>query len=89
MAPGVSRMTTVSEVPTKSKSGPCSQDEVLAPSDARPGRHSGLSHSSSNKPPRRREVWLDKVISRLLSLSGPIKTRHASNTYQILSSGPK
>jgi hypothetical protein len=32
-APWVSHMTTVHEVPTKSKSGFCSQDEVLAPSD--------------------------------------------------------
>jgi hypothetical protein len=29
----VSRMTTVCEVPTKSKSGLCSRDEVLAPND--------------------------------------------------------
>jgi hypothetical protein len=38
VTPGVSRMTTVHEVPTKSKSGLCSRDEVLAPSDhsARP-----------------------------------------------------
>jgi hypothetical protein len=32
--PGVSRTTTVRKVPTKSKSGLCSRDEVLAPSDA-------------------------------------------------------
>jgi hypothetical protein len=30
--PGVSRSTTICEVPTKLKSGPCSRDEVLAPS---------------------------------------------------------
>jgi hypothetical protein len=33
VALGVSCMTTVREVPTNSKSGPCSRDEVLAPSD--------------------------------------------------------
>jgi hypothetical protein len=33
VAPRVSRMTTIREVPTKSKLGLCSQDEVLAPSD--------------------------------------------------------
>jgi hypothetical protein len=38
VTPRVSRTTTVREVPTKSKSGLCSRDEVLAPSDrlARP-----------------------------------------------------
>jgi hypothetical protein len=29
----VSRTTTIREVPTRSKLGPCSRDEVLAPSD--------------------------------------------------------
>jgi hypothetical protein len=33
VAPRVSRITTIREVPTKSKSGLCSRDEVLAPSD--------------------------------------------------------
>jgi hypothetical protein len=55
VAPEVSRTTTVGEVPTKSKSGLCSWDEVLAPSDARPGRHPRWPHSPSNKPPRSRE----------------------------------
>jgi hypothetical protein len=38
LASQVSRTTTVREVPTKSKLGPCTRDEVLAPSDhpARP-----------------------------------------------------
>jgi hypothetical protein len=38
MAPGVSCMTTARELPTKSKSGLCSRDDVLAPTDhpARP-----------------------------------------------------
>jgi hypothetical protein len=33
VAPRVSHMTTAHEVPTKSKSGPCSWDEVLPPSN--------------------------------------------------------
>jgi hypothetical protein len=37
LASRVSRMTTVREVPTKLKMGPCSQDKVLALSD-RPTR---------------------------------------------------
>jgi hypothetical protein len=73
MAPGVSCTTTVREVPTKSKSGLCSRDEVLAPSNARPDSHSGLPHSPSNKLPRSREGQFDKVVTGLLGLSGPIK----------------
>jgi hypothetical protein len=72
--PGVSRTTSFCEVPTKSKSGPYSRDEVLAPSDARPDHHPGLPHSPSNKPPRSREVRFDKVVTGLLGLPGPIKT---------------
>jgi hypothetical protein len=45
VTPGVSRTTTVCEVPTKSKLGLCSWDEVLAPSDTRPGRHPHASFS--------------------------------------------
>jgi hypothetical protein len=33
VAPRVSQMTTVCEVPTKLNLGPCSRDEVLAPSN--------------------------------------------------------
>jgi hypothetical protein len=72
VTPEVSRMTTVCEVPTKSKSGPCSQDEVLALSDARPGRHPGLHHSPSNKPPWSKEVQFDEVVTGLLGLPGHI-----------------
>jgi hypothetical protein len=50
VAPGVSRTTTIGGVPTKSKPGPSSRDEILAPSDAWPGCHLGLPHSPSNKP---------------------------------------
>jgi hypothetical protein len=73
VASWVSRTTTVREVHTKSKSGPCSRDEVLAPSDAQPGRHLGLPHSRSNKSPRSKEVQFDEVVTGLLGLSGPIK----------------
>jgi hypothetical protein len=73
VAPGVPCMTTVREVTTKWKSGPYSRDEVLAPSDARPGSHPGLPHSPFDKPPQSREVRLDEVVTRLLGLSGPIK----------------
>jgi hypothetical protein len=39
-----------------------------------PGRHPGLPHSPSNKRPRSREVWFDKVVTGLLGLLGPIKS---------------
>jgi hypothetical protein len=71
--PGVSRTTTIRKVPTKSKSGSCSRDEVLTSSDARPGRHPGLPHSPSNKLPQSREVWFNKVVTGLLGLQDPIK----------------
>jgi hypothetical protein len=76
-------------VPTKLKSGPYSGDEVLAPSDAQPGRHPGLPHSPSNKPPWSREVRLNELVTRILGLSGPIKTWHAACTKQSLPSRPK
>jgi hypothetical protein len=69
----VSRMTTVGEVPTKSKSGLCFRNEVFALTDARLGHHPGLPHSPSNKPPRSREERFDKIVLGLLGLSGPIK----------------
>jgi hypothetical protein len=71
--PGVSRTITVCEVPTKLKLGPCSRDEVLTPAIARPGRHHGLPHSPSNKPPRSREVQFNIVVTGLLGLSVPVK----------------
>jgi hypothetical protein len=66
-------MTTVGEVPTKSKSGLYFRNEVFALTDARLGRHLGLPHSPSNKPPRSREEQFDKIVPGLLGLSGPIK----------------
>jgi hypothetical protein len=88
VAPRVSRMTTVGEVLTKSKLGLFSRDEVLAPSDARPGFHPRLPHSSSNKPPRSREGQFDKVVLGLLGLPGHIKTQQLVSTNQSLLSGP-
>jgi hypothetical protein len=89
VAPVVSRTIIIGEAPTKLNLGPYYQDEVLAPSDARPGRHPGLSHSHSNKPPRCREVWFDKVVTMLLGLPCPIKTWHTISTNQNLPSEQK
>jgi hypothetical protein len=72
VTPRVSHMTTVREFSTKSKSGLCSWDEVLAPSDCPNGCHPGLPHSLSNKLPQSREGQFDKVVTRLLGLPGPI-----------------
>jgi hypothetical protein len=38
-----------------------------------PGRHPGLAHSPSIKPPSGREVQFDKVVTKLLRLLGSIK----------------
>jgi hypothetical protein len=38
-----------------------------------PDRRPGLYHSPSTKPPQSREVWLDKVVTKLLGLLGPTK----------------
>jgi hypothetical protein len=69
---GVSRTTTVCEVPTKSKSGLCSRDEVLAPDD-RPARPSSwcliLPPLNHLKAGRER---FDKVVTGLLGLPGLI-----------------
>jgi hypothetical protein len=89
VTPGVSRTITICEVPTNSKLVPYSWDEVLAPSDTRPGHHPGLPHSRSNKPLQSRGVRFDKVVTGLLSLPPPIKTQHAVSTNQSLPSGPK
>jgi hypothetical protein len=69
---GISRMTTVCEVPTKLKLGLCSCDEVLAPGD-RPARPSSwclilppLNHLEAG--------WeqFNKVVTGLLGLPGLI-----------------
>jgi hypothetical protein len=73
MAPWVSRTTTIHEVPTKLKLGPCSRDKSWPSAVVRPDHHSGLPHSPSNKLPRNREVWFNKVVTGLLGLSGIMK----------------
>jgi hypothetical protein len=72
VAPRVSCMTAVREVLTKLKSGLCSGDEVLAPSD-RPARPSSwclilplLNHLKAG------QKQLDKLVTGLLGLPGPI-----------------
>jgi hypothetical protein len=69
---GVSRTTTVCEVPTKSKLGLCSRGEVLAPGD-RPARPSSwcliLPPLNHLKAGRER---FDKVVTGLLGLPGLI-----------------
>jgi hypothetical protein len=46
VAPRVTHMTTIREVPTRSKLGPCSRDKILAPSD-RPVQPSSWAASFS------------------------------------------
>jgi hypothetical protein len=41
------------------------------PAIVRLSRYPGQPHSPSNKPPRSREVWFDKIVTKLLGLSGP------------------
>jgi hypothetical protein len=85
MAAWVSHTTTIYEVPTKSKSGQCSRDEVLAPSNhlARPSSWClilpPLNHleicclilTPLNHLEAGRERF-NKVVTGLLSLPGPI-----------------
>jgi hypothetical protein len=73
LASRVSHMTTVHEVPTKLKLGPCSWDEVLPPSDhsARPSSWAA-SFSLQQTTSRSREGRFDVVLTRLLGLLGPI-----------------
>jgi hypothetical protein len=83
-------MTTVREVPTMSKMGPCSRDEVLPPpAIAWPDRQPRLPHSPSNKPPQSREGRLDKVVTGLLGLSGPINPTWGQYKIKTCLSGPK
>jgi hypothetical protein len=78
-----------SQVPTKSKSGFYSRDEVLAPGDVWSGRHLGLTYSPSNKPPWSREGRFDKVVTKAIRFTGPHKIRYGVSTNQNLSLGPK
>jgi hypothetical protein len=89
MASRASRTTTFREVPTRSKSGPAPRMKYWFPAIARPGRHPGLPHSPSIKPPWSREVWFNKVATTLLGLSSPIKAQHAVSTILNLLTGAK
>jgi hypothetical protein len=66
-------MTTICEVSTRSKLGPAPKMKSWLPVIIRPSCHHVLPHSPSTKPPRSREVRFDNVVTKLLSLSGPIK----------------
>jgi hypothetical protein len=71
VTPGVSRTTTVREVPTKSKSGLCSRDEVLTPSD-----HLVIilvPHSPSTKLPRSRVRTVQQSNYWATRFTGPHK----------------
>jgi hypothetical protein len=89
LAPWVSHTTTLRKVPTRSKSGLCSRDEILIPTDhlARPS--SWATSVSLHKSPRRREGWFDKVVTKLPSLSGPIKSNMWSVQFKAYPSRPK
>jgi hypothetical protein len=67
-------------VPTRSKVGPCTRDEVLVPSNSSARPSSWLPHPPSIKLPWSREVWFNKVVTKILGLSDPIKARHAVST---------
>jgi hypothetical protein len=64
--------TTICEVPTKLNLGPTPEMKSWPPAMVRPGRHPGLPHSPSNKPPQSRDVRFDKVVTKLQGLPGPI-----------------
>jgi hypothetical protein len=51
--------------------------------------HPSLPHSPSTKSPWIRELRFDKVVTKLLGLSGPIKARHAVSTILNLFTGAK
>jgi hypothetical protein len=48
-----------------------------------------LHHSPSTKPPRSREVQFDKVVTKLLGLSGPIKSDMRLVQLKACPPGPK
>jgi hypothetical protein len=69
----VASIRIICKVPTKSKLGTYSQGEVYNLAITRPGHHSRLPHSPSNKPLLSREVRFDKLVTGLLGLLGPIE----------------
>jgi hypothetical protein len=54
-----------------------------------PYRYSGLPHSPTIKLPWSREAQFDKIVTKLLGSSNPIKIRHAVNTILNLLTGIK
>jgi hypothetical protein len=69
----VSRTTTLHKVPTRSKSGLCSRDEILVPSDRSARPLSWATSFSLHKPPQSKEKWFNKVVTKLLGLPVLIK----------------
>jgi hypothetical protein len=61
-----------SQIPTKSKSGPCFRDEVLAPGLILPSKSKSITRSE--------EVQFDIVVIKVTRLIGPQKIRHAVST---------
>jgi hypothetical protein len=55
----------------------------------RPDRHPGLPHSPSTKPPQSRDMQFDKVVTKLLGLSDPIKPNMWSVQIKTCPSGLK
>jgi hypothetical protein len=73
VAPRISHTITFCEVPTRSKSGLFSDDEILVPNDRLTRSSSWATLFSLHKPPQSREGQFDKVVTKLLGLPGPIK----------------
>jgi hypothetical protein len=70
VTPGVSRTTTICKVSTKSKSVPCSRDEVLAPNDTRSNRLSSVSFPLQQTT-LKQGVRFGEVVTRLLGFKAP------------------
>jgi hypothetical protein len=65
-------MTTICEVPTKSKLVPCFQDKVLTPSDTQPGGHTDASFPLQQTTSEL-GVQFGEVVTGLLGLPSPKK----------------
>jgi hypothetical protein len=89
LASRVSHMTTVRKVPTKSKLGPCSRDEVLAPSD-RPARPSSWAATFSLQQTTSKQGGMIRQSSYWSTrFTGPHKHDMRSIKIKACSSGPK
>jgi hypothetical protein len=77
VALGIQRTTTVRKAPTKSKSNPCSRDEVLAPSD-RPAQPSSWAASFSlQQTTMKQRAAVRQSSYWAIRFTGPHKIRHA------------